>query len=146
MRYVYKIMAFRVVDGDTVECSIDLGFWIRYRLHVRLKGIDTPELQDRRQRAAGRVASRKLTEWLREGFWTGGNQMSRLLLHSHELDKYGRALGSIFVGEPHNSAGNYLLRLGVAMPSGKDGKRHEWTDEELAEIVQKGTGTESEGS
>ena len=41
--YVYKCVITRVVDGDTVDVEIDLGFNMRYKDRVRMMGIDTPE-------------------------------------------------------------------------------------------------------
>ena len=45
--YEYKAKLDRVIDGDTVDCFIDLGFNINIKERVRLKGIDTPETRTR---------------------------------------------------------------------------------------------------
>ena len=45
--YEYKAKLLRVIDGDTVDCVIDLGFNVRLKERVRLKGIDTPETRTR---------------------------------------------------------------------------------------------------
>jgi micrococcal nuclease len=42
--YRYRITVVRVVDGDTLECDVDLGFYARIRTHLRLFGINCPEL------------------------------------------------------------------------------------------------------
>lgn len=42
--YVYRAYAMRVIDGDTYELDIDLGFHAHINVHVRLRGVDTPEL------------------------------------------------------------------------------------------------------
>ena len=45
--YVYRIQVTRVVDGDTVDANIDLGFNMMYKERIRLMGIDTPESRTR---------------------------------------------------------------------------------------------------
>ena len=42
--YVYRAKARRIVDGDTVDMDVDLGFFVSVRIRFRLKGIDTPEI------------------------------------------------------------------------------------------------------
>jgi len=45
--YEYKAKLDRVIDGDTIDCHIDLGFNVTLKERVRLKGIDTPETRTR---------------------------------------------------------------------------------------------------
>ena len=45
--YEYKAKLLRVIDGDTIDCVIDLGFNVRLKERIRLKGIDTPETRTR---------------------------------------------------------------------------------------------------
>ena len=45
--YEYKAKLVRVIDGDTIDCIIDLGFDVRLKERIRLKGIDTPETRTR---------------------------------------------------------------------------------------------------
>lgn len=129
MKYTYRITEYRVVDGDTIRCTIDLGFHLSYDCSVRLIGIDTPELNKSEHHAAAVVAEKALRDWVDRETAKG----VELMLRSRELDKFGRVLGTVFVGEPHYSAASYLLRIGVAKPA-LDGRRHQWTDEELRGI------------
>ena len=64
--YTYAARLVRVVDGDTVDLDIDLGFHITVRERFRLAGIDTPELRDRNTelRAAAYEAMRYLEHLL----------------------------------------------------------------------------------
>ena len=61
--YEYKCNITRVVDGDTVDAEIDLGFDIVYKSRVRLYGIDTPEsrTRDLDEKARGKLASEFLS-------------------------------------------------------------------------------------
>ena len=45
--YEYKAKLLRVIDGDTIDCVIDLGFNVRLKERIRFKGIDTPETRTR---------------------------------------------------------------------------------------------------
>lgn len=49
--YQYKAKMIRVIDGDTYELAVDLGFRIYHQIHVRLHGVDTPELYRPRNEA-----------------------------------------------------------------------------------------------
>ena len=47
LMYTYKAKLIRVIDGDTIEASVDLGFGLRYQMLIRLHGINTPETRTR---------------------------------------------------------------------------------------------------
>ena len=92
--YEYKCEVTRVVDGDTVDCVLDLGFSILHKCRVRLYGIDTPEsrTRDLDEKARGKLASKFLKEAIDNG--------EEIILRSELKDskgKYGRVLGSIVV-------------------------------------------------
>jgi|TARA_R100000149_G_C5823076_1_gene101609 micrococcal nuclease len=92
--YEYKCEVTRVVDGDTCDCILDLGFSILHKCRVRLYGIDTPEsrTRDLDEKARGKLASKFLKESI-----DGGKE---IVLRSQLKDskgKYGRVLGSIIV-------------------------------------------------
>lgn len=92
--YDYKAKLLRVIDGDTIDAMIDLGFntWIKKR--VRLYGIDAPEsrTKDLEEKRQGQAATKRLQELLAS---TNGE----LIIHSHGIGKYGRCLGTLFIGE-----------------------------------------------
>lgn len=87
--YTYKCVVTRVVDGDTVDVDVDLGFdvWLK-KQRVRLAGIDTPESRTRNlaEKALGLAAKARLVE-LCSGTVT---------LESHGKGKYGRILGKLY--------------------------------------------------
>tara|TARA_Y100001951_G_C11290917_1_gene272104 strand:+ start:1823 stop:2251 length:429 start_codon:yes stop_codon:yes gene_type:complete len=92
--YEYKCEVTRVVDGDTIDCVLDLGFSILHKCRVRLYGIDTPEsrTRDLDEKARGKLASKFLQESIDDG--------DEIVLRSELKDskgKYGRVLGSIVV-------------------------------------------------
>ena len=90
--YLYKCTVARVIDGDTVDVDIDLGFdvWLK-KQRVRLAGIDTPEIRTRNlgEKALGLAAKNRLKELC----------SGEITLESHGKVKYGRSLGRLFAGD-----------------------------------------------
>ena len=86
--YNYKIKLDRVIDGDTVDAYIDLGFDISVKKRIRFMGINTPEsrTRDLEEKARGLAAKDKLVELLGDG---------EFVLESKEVGKYGRVLGTL---------------------------------------------------
>ena len=94
--YEYKCEVTRVVDGDTIDCVLDLGFSILHKCRVRLYGIDTPESRTRNldEKARGKLASKFLEDSINNG--------KQVILRSELKDskgKYGRVLGSVVVDD-----------------------------------------------
>ena len=89
--YTYKIKLDRVIDGDTIDAFIDLGFDIHVKKRVRFMGINTPEsrTRDLEEKARGLAAKDRLKAIL-----DGANTIQ---LTSHGVGKYGRCLGELFV-------------------------------------------------
>lgn len=94
-KYVYRAKLVRVVDGDTFDAMIDLGFdtWIKRR--IRLKGVDTWEsrTRDKAEKKKGLAAKARTKEILLDVSCDSG--LCRL--KSHGTGKYGRVLGEIYV-------------------------------------------------
>ena len=90
--YEYDCKIVRVVDGDTVDVDIDLGFdtW-RCGERIRLYGIDTPECRtrDAEEKAAGLLAK----EFVEDALHVGGTYR----LQTKEKGKFGRYLGTIYL-------------------------------------------------
>ena len=64
--YVYKVSSLeKIVDGDTIDVAIDLGFDVLTKQRVRLLGIDTPEsrTRDLDEKKLGLLSKKKLKEW-----------------------------------------------------------------------------------
>lgn len=91
--YTYFVKSVdRVVDGDTVDISIDLGFDLTKKERVRLAGIDTPEkrTKDLKEKEMGYQATEFLEMHLMEA--------KRLTVKTEKDGKYGRMLGEIWCG------------------------------------------------
>ena len=94
--YEYGCQVDRIVDGDTVDVILDLGFSILHKCRVRLYGIDTPEsrTRDLDEKARGKLASKFLADAINNG--------KKVVLRSKLKDskgKYGRVLGEIVVDD-----------------------------------------------
>ena len=86
--YLCKLQ--RVVDGDTIDVNIDLGFHIWHKVRVRMLGIDTPESRTRnlKEKALGLASKARLKELLK------GRKLD--IECSKEKGKFGRVLGVVF--------------------------------------------------
>lgn len=104
----------RVVDGDTLELDLDLGWHITYRAKLRLAGVNAPEMSTPPGPFARQFVVDQLTASATQpGWWIP------VTVVSHSLDKYGRVLGSISwadqAGTAHDLAAE-LLAAGHAVP------------------------------
>ena len=94
--YEYAIkQVVKVVDGDTIDIIIDLGFDLTKKERVRLAGIDTPEsrTRDLEEKELGLEAKDFLTRRLEDGMISG------LKVKTEKDGKYGRMLGWVFCGQ-----------------------------------------------
>jgi micrococcal nuclease len=91
--YTYKFTATRVVDGDTVDGIIDLGFRLFQRVRVRLSGFDAPETW-RPKSEEEREAGKRVTLFLEE--LIAGKDLT---IVSHKIDIYNRCIGELFIGD-----------------------------------------------
>ena len=105
--YQYKISKIRrVLDGDTVDVTIDLGFNIHLNHRVRLVNIDAPSVRTLNEEVKkyGLRAKEKLEEYL-----NSGDSIIVATQKPSETEKYGRVLGEIYV-EGHNlTASEYMF-------------------------------------
>ena len=94
--YEYKIKEIdRIIDGDTVDATIDLGFDVLYKTRVRLYGINTPETRTKEleEKAKGLAAKERLNEIINKAVHMGHH----LILQTKEKGKFGRYLGVIII-------------------------------------------------
>ena len=89
--YNYKISPLKIIDGDTIDAEIDLGFDIKTKKRIRFMGINTPEsrTRDLEEKARGLAAKNRVKELL------GG--CDNITLQSHGVGKFGRCLGEIML-------------------------------------------------
>lgn len=104
--YEYEGTCLRVIDGDTIEAKVDLGFYVSTVKTIRIRGIDCPEVRTKNlaEKRKGIRARGRVVELLDE------NKLKFKLI-SHSIGKYGRVvgdvildqgdLGEVLVGEGH---------------------------------------------
>jgi len=107
--YKYRAKMIRVIDGDTIEALIDLGFEIATRKTIRLHGINAPEIRGglKEEKEAGLRCKRRLEELLEA---SDGN----FILTSHGVGKFGRCLGELYIKEDETSLNQQLINEGLA--------------------------------
>jgi len=123
----------RVVDGDTIDVTIDLGFDLYKKERVRIAGIDTPEkrTRDLEEKALGIDA----TNWMKEQLEEAINGESELTIRTElkgGMGKYGRLLGWLYVGDADISLNEAMIISGYAWAY--DGGTKNKNFEELREI------------
>jgi len=117
MMYVYWAVVERIKDGDSIICSVDLGFDLFRNTDVRLIGVDAPETRTRdlEEKQAG-LASKA---WLEEMLPIG----SKVILESMDYGKFGRSLGKLYLPNEDGSLGlcinDEIIRVGHATEYGK---------------------------
>ena len=123
----------RVVDGDTIDVTIDLWFDLYKKERVRIAGIDTPEkrTRDLEEKALGIDA----TNWMKEQLEEAINGESELTIRTElkgGMGKYGRLLGWLYVGDADISLNEAMIISGYAWAY--DGGTKNKNFEELREI------------
>lgn len=110
--YEYRVKKVTgVVDGDTIDCDIDLGFNVSYSQRVRLAGIDTPEsrTKDKNEKVLGLEAKEYVKSKLKD---------AQSVVIKTELpdssEKYGRILGWIYVDGSPKSVNEQMIEDGYA--------------------------------
>ena len=110
--YEYHVRTVKnVVDGDTIDVDIDLGFDISFSSRVRLAGIDTPESRttDKMEKVLGLEAKEYLKKKLKDA--------KNVVIRTEKMDsseKYGRILGWIYVDGDTVSINNHMIEDGYA--------------------------------
>jgi micrococcal nuclease len=107
--YVRKVE--NVVDGDTIDVLIDLGFDILFQSRVRLAGIDTPESRtsDKAEKVLGLESKEYLKKYLKDA--------KSVIIKTEKMDsseKYGRILGWVYVNDDTESINDKMINDGYA--------------------------------
>ncbi len=87
--YNYNIEVLKVVDGDTIDAEIDLGFDVKIKKRIRFMGINAPEsrTRDAEEKVKGLAAKKRVTELLEDA--------QTVTVKSHGVGKFGRCLGEL---------------------------------------------------
>lgn len=110
--YTYRVKkVYKIVDGDTIDVDIDLGFNVSFFQRVRLAGIDTPESRttNKNEKALGLEAKKKLAEYL--------SSATNIVIKTEKPDsteKYGRILGWLYIDGKEESINQTLIASGYA--------------------------------
>mgnify|MGYP005720715313 FL=1 len=114
--YNFRVVEInRVVDGDTIDVTIDLGFDLSKKERVRVAGVDTPEkrTRDLEEKALGIDA----TNWLKEKLEGAIDGEDDLVIRTElvgGMGKYGRLLGWLYIGDSTVSLNEQMIDEGYA--------------------------------
>ena len=123
----------RVVDGDTIDVTIDLGFDLYKKERVRVAGVDTPEkrTRDLEEKALGLDATNWMKKKLEDAI-DGDDELTIRTELKGGMGKYGRLLGWLYIGDDALSLNEKMIDEGYAW--GYDGGTKKKNFEELREI------------
>jgi micrococcal nuclease len=111
--YIYRIKEIhKVVDGDTIDASIDLGFDISLEKRIRLAGVDTPESRtaDLKEKAMGLESK----EWLKKKLEGAKDILIKTELPD-STEKYGRIIGHLYINSEATSLNDQMIAEGYAL-------------------------------
>jgi micrococcal nuclease len=121
--FIYRVSSLeKVVDGDTIDVTIDLGFDVCTKQRVRLLGIDTPESRtsDKEEKVFGLLSKKKLKEWCLKAVESEKDDIE-IQLRCPERDsrgKFGRILAEVWVSEDGQwtNVNKWMCDEGYAVP------------------------------
>ena len=112
--YNFRVIEInRVLDGDTIDVTIDLGFDLYKKERVRVAGVDTPE---KVQRLRGKALGIDATNWPKKN-WKGVGGDDDLVIRTElvgGVGKYGRLLGWLYLGDGSLSLNEQMITEGYA--------------------------------
>tara|TARA_Y100000310_G_scaffold342092_1_gene443742 strand:+ start:2232 stop:2600 length:369 start_codon:yes stop_codon:yes gene_type:complete len=108
--FSYNATIVKIIDGDTVDALVDVGFSIMTKKRIRFRGINTPEsrTRDKEEKVRGLAAKDRVVELLSEND-------NKFVLKSYGVGKYGRCLGELFVEGHEESVNQVLINEGHAV-------------------------------
>ena len=123
----------KVLDGDTIDVIIDLGFDLYKKERVRIAGVDTPEkrTRDLEEKALGQDATDWLTDQL-DGAISGEDDLVIRTELDGGMGKYGRLLGWLYIGDETESINERMIQQGYAWEYDGGTKKKDF--QELREI------------
>ena len=142
--YNFRVVKInRVVDGDTIDVTIDLGFDLYKKERVRVAGVDTPEKRTRNleEKALGVDATAWLKAKLEETI-KGDEELTVRTELKGGVGKYGRLLGWLYVGDTNISLNEQMITEGYAHAYDGGTKN---MDLEALRVIRRSFGTLIEG-
>ena len=138
--YNFRVVKInRVVDGDTIDVTIDLGFDLTKKERVRIAGVDTPEKRTRNKEE--KTLGIDATNWMKEKLNAAIKGDDELTIRTElvgGMGKYGRLLGWLYVGEGDVSLNEEMIGEGYAWPYDGGTKKKDF--EELR-VLRRARGT-----
>ena len=116
--YNFRVVKInRVVDGDTIDVTLDLGFSLTKKERVRIAGVDTPEKRTRNleEKELGIDATNWLKDKIKDTL-AGDNELTIRTELVGGVGKYGRLLGWLYVGDDDYSLNEQMITEGYAWP------------------------------
>ena len=142
--YNFRVVKInRVVDGDTIDVTIDLGFDLYKKERVRVAGVDTPEKRTRNKEE--KLLGIDETSWLKEKLEETIKGDEELIIRTElkgGVGKYGRLLGWLYVGDSDISLNEQMITEGYAH-SYDGGTKN--MDLEALRVIRRSFGTLMEG-
>ena len=132
--YNFRVVSIdKVLDGDTIDVTIDLGFDLYKKERVRIAGVDTPEksTKDLEEKELGIDATNWMKEKL-EGAISGDDELTIRTELVGGMGKYGRLLGWLYIGDAEVSLNEQMITEGYAWEYDGGTKKKDF--EELREI------------
>ena len=124
--YIYRIKQItKVVDGDTIDADIDLGFDISLTKRIRLAGVDTPE--SRTSDANEKKYGLESKEWLKHKVENAEHILIKTELPD-STEKYGRIIGHLFVNDQESSLNDQMIVEGYAWTYDGGTKKKNFTE------------------
>ena len=134
--YIYRIKSvLKVVDGDTIDASIDLGFDISLEKRIRFAGIDTPE--SRTTNVKEKAMGLESKEWLKKTLEGAKDILIKTELPD-STEKYGRIIGHLFINGQEISLNTQMIDEGYAWPYEGDKKVKDF---EMLNTIRRQRGT-----
>ena len=121
--FKYRVSSVeKIIDGDTIDVNIDLGFDVSTKQRVRLLGIDTPESRtsDKEEKKYGLLSKQKLKDWCLKAVASDKDDIE-IEIRCPEADsrgKFGRVLGEVWVSEDGQwtNVNKWMCDEGYAVP------------------------------
>lgn len=107
--YLYKGKVIKIIDGDTLDVILDLGFKMTLTTRLRLLGLDAAELHD--PLASERMRAQDAKNWLYAKVF---DQL--VLVRTEKSDSFGRYLAEVYIPEQENSVNYQMLAAGLVSP------------------------------
>ncbi len=110
--YEYKAKLDRVIDGDTIDVVVDLGFYTKVKERLRLAGIDTPEVYGAKKNSKEYQKGVEAKEYVEKRLQENNNEM---IIKTDKVCKYRRWIALIFLEDSKKTLNQELVEKGFAV-------------------------------